>query len=259
MQLRPRRLSGARRRRRRGSAGGGSGSRPRRANCARSGRISSPAHERGQARRHLRLLRARAPARRRGGRPRPRPRRARAPAARPRRAGRGGRRAAPSSVGGTSTSSPASSAIASISPMKSGLPPAAAAILARSSSGTAAPIRLAASSLLERLEPHRHRPGGAAVEQLRAGHAEQQERGAAGEQRDVLDQVEERLLAPLDVVEHDDERRLLLEQLAERPGDLLRRRPRLRLARAANGSPPPRPDRTAARRAASPPRRPASR
>ncbi len=81
----------------------------------------------------------------------------------------------------------------------------------------------------ERLEPHRHRPRGAAVEQLRAGHAEQQDRGAAREQRDVLDQVEERLLAPLDVVEHDDERRLLLEQLPERPGDLLRRRPRLRL------------------------------
>ncbi len=45
----------------------------------------------------------------------------------------------------------------------------------------------------------------------------------------MLDQVEERLLAPLDVVEDKDERRLLLEQLAERPGDLLRRRPRLRL------------------------------
>ena len=82
----------------------------------------------------------------------------------------------------------------------------------------------------QRLEPHRHRPGGAAVEQLRARHAQDQDRGAAREQRDVLDQVEERLLAPLDVVEHDDERRLLLEQLPERPGDLLRRRSRLRLA-----------------------------
>src|SRR4029077_6923082 len=37
------------------------------------------------------------------------------------------------------------------------------------------------------------------------------------------------LLAPLDVVEDDDERRLLLEQLPERPGDLLRRGSRLRL------------------------------
>ena len=44
------------------------------------------------------------------------------------------------------------------------------------------------------------------------------------EQRDVLDQVVERLLAPLDVVEDDDQRSLgrsLLERLAERPGDLL--------------------------------------
>ena len=65
----------------------------------------------------------------------------------------------------------------------------------------------------------------------------------------MLDQVEERLLAPLDVVEHDDERRLLLEQLPERPRDLLRRAP-------ASDSPssdriaarPPGP--TAARRAA---------
>jgi hypothetical protein len=32
----------------------------------------------------------------------------------------------------------------------------------------------------------------------------------------VLDQIEERLLTPLDVVEQADERRLLLEQLAER-------------------------------------------
>ena len=52
-----------------------------------------------------------------------------------------------------------------------------------------------------------------------------------GEQRDVLDEVEERLLAPLDVVEDDHERRrLLLEQLAERPGDLLGGRRLLALA-----------------------------
>ena len=58
----------------------------------------------------------------------------------------------------------------------------------------------------------------------------------------MLDQVEERLLAPLDVVEHDDERRLLLEQLPERPGDLLREVPASdspsseRIAAAAAGS-----------------------
>ena len=40
----------------------------------------------------------------------------------------------------------------------------------------------------------------------------------------MLDEVEERRLAPVDVVEDDDERPLrgrVLEQLAERPGDLL--------------------------------------
>ena len=49
----------------------------------------------------------------------------------------------------------------------------------------------------------------------------------------MLDQVEERLLAPLDVVEDDHERplrRSLLQRLAEGPGDLLRRCRRLRLA-----------------------------
>ncbi len=40
----------------------------------------------------------------------------------------------------------------------------------------------------------------------------------------MLDQVEERVLAPLDVVDEDDERRLLAEELPERPGDLLHRR-----------------------------------
>ena len=52
---------------------------------------------------------------------------------------------------------------------------------------------------------------------------------AAREQRDVLDQVEEGLLGPLDVVEDADEGRLLLEQLAERPRDLVGRRWPLRL------------------------------
>ena len=85
----------------------------------------------------------------------------------------------------------------------------------------------------QRLEPKRHRPGGAALGELRPRHAEQQDRCARGQERDVLDQVEERLLAPLDVVEDDHERPLrrgLLQRLAERPGDLLRRRRRLRLA-----------------------------
>ena len=125
----------------------------------------------------------RAPARRRGGRPRPRPRRARAPAARPRRAGRGGRRAAPAASAAPRPRLPPRRLIASISAMKSGLPPAAAAILARSSSGTAVADQAGRVLAAERLEPHRHRPGGAALEQLRAGDADEQERGAAGEQR----------------------------------------------------------------------------
>lgn len=50
--------------------------------------------------------------------------------------------------------------------------------------------------------------------------------GAAGsvESRALADQVEERFLSPVDVVEDADERsylRLLFEQLAERPGDLI--------------------------------------
>ena len=83
------------------------------------------------------------------------------------------------------------------------------------------------------LEPQRHRPGGAALGELRPRHAIHQDRCARGQERDVLDQVEERLLAPLDVVEHDHQRPLcrgVLQRLAERPGDLLRRRRRLRLA-----------------------------
>ena len=82
----------------------------------------------------------------------------------------------------------------------------------------------------ERLQPHGHRPGGAAVKQLRARHAQDQQWRRGREERQMLDQVEERLRTPLDVVEHDHERRLLLEQLPERPRDLLRRGPRIRLA-----------------------------
>ena len=113
----------------------------------------------------------------------------------------------------------------------------------------------------QRLEPKRHRPGRAALGELRPRHAEHQDRRARGQQRDVLDQVEERLLAPLDVVEDDDERPLrrgLLQRLAEGPGDLLRRRRRRPSRPGASGSPPPRPRPAAAGRAASAPRRPAS-
>ena len=117
--------------------------------------------------------------------------------------------------------------------MKSGLPPAARAIFSRSSPAIRSGISSLDVFVAQGLEPKRHRPGGAALAELRPRDAEQQDRCARGEERDVLDQVEERLLAPLDVVEDDDQRplrRSLLQRLAERPGDLLRRRRRLALA-----------------------------
>ena len=46
----------------------------------------------------------------------------------------------------------------------------------------------------------------------------------------MLEQVEEGLLPPLDVVEDRDQRSLLFEQLADRPGDLLGRGGHVRLA-----------------------------
>ncbi len=45
----------------------------------------------------------------------------------------------------------------------------------------------------------------------------------------MFDEVEERLLGPVDVVEGAHERRVLLEQLAERPGDLVGARSLFRL------------------------------
>jgi hypothetical protein len=73
----------------------------------------------------------------------------------------------------------------------------------------------------ERLEPDGRRPGRAALDQLRPRHAEKEKRGIASEQRGRLDKVQEGLLRPLDVVEQHHQRCLLLEQLAEGPGDLL--------------------------------------
>ena len=80
--------------------------------------------------------------------------------------------------------------------------------------------------LAQGLEPKRHRPGRVKLAELRPREAEQQDRRARGEERHVLDQVAERPLAPLDVVEDDDQRplrRSLLQGLAESPGDLLGR------------------------------------
>ena len=67
---------------------------------------------------------------------------------------------------------------------------------------------------------------GTRVEQLRPGHADEQDRRVAAQVGDVLDEVEEGGLAPVDVVEHDHDRLLhgaRLQQLAKSPGDLLGR------------------------------------
>ena len=90
------------------------------------------------------------------------------------------------------------------------------------------------------------------VEQLGPRHAHQQDRGAGRDEGDVLDEIQERLLAPLDVIEYRDQRPLggdRLEQLAKRPGDLVGRRDALaaeqggeRLAGAASSSSPARRD-----------------
>ena len=53
------------------------------------------------------------------------------------------------------------------------------------------------------------------VKQLGSRHAEHQDRGVARPIRDVLDQVQEGRLAPLDVVEHDRERTRLRDRLQE--------------------------------------------
>ena len=81
------------------------------------------------------------------------------------------------------------------------------------------------SSAGERLEQDRRRvqlaaaPTGPQLEQLRPGDAEQEDRCVARPVGDVLDQVEEDRLGPLDVVEDDDLRPLRrprLDQLAKR-------------------------------------------
>ena len=72
----------------------------------------------------------------------------------------------------------------------------------------------------QRSRPRRHRLG-----ELGPSRTQDQDRRAAAESGEVLDQVQERRLGPVDVVEHDDDRVLLregLEQPPHRPRDLLR-------------------------------------
>src|SRR5215471_10732418 len=132
------------------------------------------------------------------------------------------------SVGGTSTSSlPA--AIASISEMNNGLPPAARAIRSRSSRETVSPI--SASACSGGSGSSRSVAGQVGLISTSSGRAiHSSSSGAPSEKRRRHDEVEERRVAPLDLVEDDDQRRLLLKQLAERPGDLVGAGRDLRLA-----------------------------
>ena len=116
----------------------------------------------------------------------------------------------------------------------------------------------------QRLELDRGRPQPPAaparphVEQLGACEADEQERRRAHPGGEVLDQLEERLLGPVDVLEHEHERlrlRELLGPLAHGPRDLLlaplaadRLEHARRRARAGRRPPRPRRTRAASRR-----------
>ncbi len=77
---------------------------------------------------------------------------------------------------------------------------------------------------LERFESKRYRPGSAPLDKLGPGETDEQDRGARRKERDVLDEVEQGLLGPLDIVEDDEERPLpggRFECLTEGPSDLV--------------------------------------
>ena len=113
-------------------------------------------------------------------------------------------------VGGTSSSPfPLSACIATSRSMKSGLPSAASTIRAFASSGTSLNSDeepLGTLFLRERLKRDencvraRLRPARATLEKVGTGRAEEEQRHFSGEGRDVLDQVEQRRLGPMDVV-----------------------------------------------------------
>ena len=139
------------------------------------------------------------------------------------------------------TSSPSSISIESISSTNSGLPSAASAILASTSSASSgAPTRFSisrahsssesgSSSASVALSLPPPQPG-RSVEQLGPREADEQDRGVARPVGEVLDEIEERRLAPVDVVEDDHERLPRAKRLEQRPnGDeaLLRAAARL--------------------------------
>jgi hypothetical protein len=121
--------------------------------------------------------------------------------------------------------------------MKSGLPSAASAIRALVASGVA--DHELAFRRRERLEQDRRRvhlataPRGPLLEQLRTREAEQQHRRVPRRLDEVVEEVEQRRLGPVDVFEHDDQRPLTREnpeELAHGPEELGRRPSRLRRA-----------------------------
>ena len=112
--------------------------------------------------------------------------------------------------------------------MKSGLPSAAPAMRARSSASTSAarcPTRASDSSCESGSSTIVGALTRALVQQLRPRETEEQQRRVTRERCDALDQIEERRLGPVDVVEDYDERpppRERLEQAARGPCDLVR-------------------------------------
>ena len=214
------RLGSASRTQRPGATGGGIGTRrlrraaPGRAGsaaCAKSRRdVKSPARRR-----------MRGPGPRHGGRSLPR--RPAPHSSTLRSAGSSWSRCAARSacrVAGTTTSPSLSAAIASISAIKRGFPPAACATFARRAPAIRSPISSSTSSSARGWRLSVTDQVGWALTEL--GRAMQSTRmGTSRKQGEVLDQVVERLLAPLDVVEHDHERLLLsarpLRASCERP------------------------------------------
>ena len=84
-------------------------------------------------------------------------------------------------------------------------------------------LRRAAPAAAPRARP-------APLHQLGSRHAHEQNRRAVPSNAVELDQIERRLYAPVHVVEDHHYRRRLLEQLPERPGDLVAARRDIRLA-----------------------------
>ncbi len=123
----------------------------------------------------------------------------------------------------------------------------------RSSSSSLSSWRSGSSSIAVAAHPA-SAPAGANVEQLGPGEADEQERRLAHPGGEVLDQLEQRLLGPVDVLEDEHERLHVGELVGPGtgcPGDLLRaalaaRRPRGRRRRARAGRRPPRPRSTCA-------------